>query len=382
MTNINVKDFLHKLSDGYKLFSEDLCIIEQHIDCLKDEDNMKPFVEKVLGIIAACKTNNFKCAATHARFVQSNHQMQIKRADEILKDVIRNQVYPNKDKQVPDSQQPEGGRPLQVQHKLNEKSPNYEHVGNKPTQTDIASFPKPANNAPLPQNYQRNQKSKQASQAVRSNNPNVADLSDIHRPTQIAERFSELYDNEWTEAFEELTNKHANKEKEAIILLLDFVQTAYKMCRNEGEKQIAQIVTVIQNILESGDPNKSSTKQTNSVPNVEGQYLLVEYRKSIADKALKRLQDVLLEELFRKHHIDKKKAMTPYDRLAAYAMKCIELSWWMCVQDPPVYMCSNIDSHKDFRAYTKSGGTVDYIVWPTLKLQEGATLFKGIAQFK
>ena len=29
-------------------------------------------------------------------------------------------------------------------------------------------------------------------------NPNIADLSDKNRPTNLAENFSELYDNEWT----------------------------------------------------------------------------------------------------------------------------------------------------------------------------------------
>jgi len=33
-------------------------------------------------------------------------------------------------------------------------------------------------------------------------NPNIVDLSDKHRPTKLAEVFSEIYDNEWTDAFE------------------------------------------------------------------------------------------------------------------------------------------------------------------------------------
>lgn len=32
-------------------------------------------------------------------------------------------------------------------------------------------------------------------------NPNIADLSDKHRPIKIGEFFSELYDNEWAGAF-------------------------------------------------------------------------------------------------------------------------------------------------------------------------------------
>lgn len=34
------------------------------------------------------------------------------------------------------------------------------------------------------------------------NNPNIADLSDKNRPTKLAEKYQELYDNQWTDAFE------------------------------------------------------------------------------------------------------------------------------------------------------------------------------------
>ena len=36
------------------------------------------------------------------------------------------------------------------------------------------------------------------------NNPNIADLSDPNRPTKIAEFYTELYDNQWTDAYDEM----------------------------------------------------------------------------------------------------------------------------------------------------------------------------------
>ena len=39
---------------------------------------------------------------------------------------------------------------------------------------------------------------------LKYNNPGITDLSDDNRPNKLSEKFSELYDNEWTEAFEEL----------------------------------------------------------------------------------------------------------------------------------------------------------------------------------
>lgn len=47
------------------------------------------------------------------------------------------------------------------------------------------------------------------------NNPNIQDLSDTKRPTKIVEAFGELYDNEWTNALEDLL-KTQHSEREAI----------------------------------------------------------------------------------------------------------------------------------------------------------------------
>lgn len=54
-------------------------------------------------------------------------------------------------------------------------------------------------------------------------NAAITDLSDTDRPTKIAEKFSELYDNAWTDAFEELDITYHN-EKETINVLLKILQ--------------------------------------------------------------------------------------------------------------------------------------------------------------
>ena len=46
-----------------------------------------------------------------------------------------------------------------------------------------------------------------------NDNPNITDLSDENRPTKLSEKFSELYDNEWTDAFEEAENEYQTEEK-------------------------------------------------------------------------------------------------------------------------------------------------------------------------
>ena len=56
----------------------------------------------------------------------------------------------------------------------------------------------------------------------RENNPNIPDLSDQNRPTKLAEMYSELYDNRWTDAFEILTKvDKTGSDRNAIDFLLE-----------------------------------------------------------------------------------------------------------------------------------------------------------------
>ena len=41
---------------------------------------------------------------------------------------------------------------------------------------------------------------------MKAGNPDIADLSDKNRPTKLAETYTELYDNEWTDALDTLQN--------------------------------------------------------------------------------------------------------------------------------------------------------------------------------
>lgn len=52
-------------------------------------------------------------------------------------------------------------------------------------------------------------------------NTAVANLSDPHRPEKMAEKFSQLYDDEWTSAYDVLTSMFAMDEKVAVDCLLN-----------------------------------------------------------------------------------------------------------------------------------------------------------------
>ena len=44
--------------------------------------------------------------------------------------------------------------------------------------------------------------SEAAGNEPRENNPNIADLSDMNRPTSLADKFNSLYTDEYTDAME------------------------------------------------------------------------------------------------------------------------------------------------------------------------------------
>ena len=52
-----------------------------------------------------------------------------------------------------------------------------------------------------------------ASQQLTEENPNNSDLSDSHRPTRLGEMYSQLFDDEWSEALEAL-KPNIKKEEE------------------------------------------------------------------------------------------------------------------------------------------------------------------------
>ena len=55
----------------------------------------------------------------------------------------------------------------------------------------------------------------------------------------------------------------------------------------------------------------------------------------------------------------------------------------MNIQDPRVHMVTKDDSTQMYRAYTRSGDVIVYVVWPNLLLYEdGPLLYKGVAQLK
>lgn len=86
-----------------------------------------------------------------------------------------------------------------------------------------------------------------ASAKLTYNNPNIADLSDRNRPQKLGEMFGELYDNEWTDAIDHLTE--IMEEKNAIVLLRDVLQYIYKKTKKASEDQYRNLQNALFQVI-------------------------------------------------------------------------------------------------------------------------------------
>ncbi|KAL4229671.1 hypothetical protein ACF0H5_010059 [Mactra antiquata] len=212
--------------------------------------------------------------------------------------------------------------------------------------------------------------SKVMSDLVTNNNPNITDLSDQNRPLKVGERYRELYDNEWTDAYEDLWLQNTT-ERGIINTLLNILINCYTECERivkEEMDALEQSVLKVTKCRVLTDDLKLSFKQYKDLRKKNYQAGMVptkQFQRSLIPTGVTRTPNV-----------------KKYIRLV------YELCWLMSIQDPPVYLLYNVTpgarfDHVYFREYTKSGSECDYVVWPALLLHKnGPILYKGVMQGK
>lgn len=217
--------------------------------------------------------------------------------------------------------------------------------------------------------------SKEMGMKLSDNNPAIADLSDPNRPAKLGEKFSELYDNDWTDALEKLTDLGGGEEA-SIRVLLNALRTCYNVCVELSDKQME---TLQKTLLNPVVPETARTTLTDvGSPNMSKTALkqLKECRKEITGHAV--------VERISEHAITQCGGQAYH--IPAFIKKCTELCWLMCLQDPPVVLGADatvgeIFNPDMFKPYTNTGTTVSFNVWPPLLLHEnGALLVKGVVQ--
>ncbi|XP_045203860.2 uncharacterized protein LOC123556869 isoform X2 [Mercenaria mercenaria] len=219
--------------------------------------------------------------------------------------------------------------------------------------------------------------SSMASSKLRDNNPNITDLSDQNRPTKIAERLSELYDNQWTDAYDVLEG--SMQEGQIIQTLLGILMKVYEECCKLSSVNFYER---IQNCIES--PLEPRSKQpTTVILSEQLKQQIKEFRKTRAAFVIKDIERVIkpkLQEVTTRIQIPK----SHLNVIQTYISHCVWIGWYCAVQDPPLVLSVSTSSKFDttlFKDYTSRGRYVQFVVWPALYLHEGGPLLsKGVAQ--
>ncbi|XP_048774476.2 major antigen-like isoform X1 [Ostrea edulis] len=221
-----------------------------------------------------------------------------------------------------------------------------------------------------------------ASAQLTDANPSVADLSDVNRPTKIAEKFSELYDNEWTDAFEALTTQYHMSDKEAVDTLLRILKDCFNFGKVAASSQLSELQKVLLMLHTTG-----RTRQTVVLSSVKK--LSKEDTKSIKDvrKACAVHATGAVRKLFNDTP-DGRTALSDSQQssCANFIAKAVELCWFMNIQDPPLAVTWNVKpgeicDNTRYKQFTQSGQFVEFLVWPPLYLfKDGHLLSKGVVQ--
>ncbi|KAL3878475.1 hypothetical protein ACJMK2_030820 [Sinanodonta woodiana] len=213
---------------------------------------------------------------------------------------------------------------------------------------------------------------------LRDNNPNSVQLSDPNRPTKLSEQFSELYENEWADAFVDLKKLVCDKEeKEMISYLRDFVLEIHSVC---CDLSFSKLKTIEEAFVKPSVPSENTKIPTKILQTIKNGI------KSMAPNLLENTREIVLAHLEKKYLHDPVARCLHHQHVKRYIDKCTEVCWYMSVQDPQLVMDGSKSPYDKFdsrkhREYTKMGPYEEFVVWPVLYLYKGGPMLsKGVAQ--
>ena len=170
-------------------------------------------------------------------------------------------------------------------------------------------------------------------------------------------------------------------------------------CRNMAEKEVKKDESLKHTSLESTtDVKLSDTTNALKSIEVEGAQSLPEAAKGSSDEqcpisARDSRSRVEIEEQKQAQTAIPGREMSPslthkFGSMIRYAEQVAELCWLMQTSKPALHLSATLPDSGAmdknlFKAYTKTGPRIDYIVWPVMYLYEnGPLLSQGVAQPK
>lgn len=215
-------------------------------------------------------------------------------------------------------------------------------------------------------------------------NPSLRDLSDPNAPVKLRDKYNKLYEIEWNDAYDYFKDKGWN-EIETIVTLQRILRASHRFCHDVAIEQLQNIEgeAICPSASWMDDSGIIARMKTKEISR-EIKNLAKTYQKCTGQKCVSALQKAFISHVL-PTFIDPERY---FEReISVYTKLCVEISWFMCIQDPPMTFIDRIERGADFemdffRKYKNcTGNKFDYLVWPALLLFEGGPLVvKGVAK--
>ncbi|CAG2238399.1 unnamed protein product [Mytilus edulis] len=224
-------------------------------------------------------------------------------------------------------------------------------------------------------------------------NSDITDLSDANRPTKLAEKWSSLYTDEWSDAFDKCFNIGQEIEKKQMADIKTHVWDIACCLHRQPDQLVSATKTSQYHKVVKDDVITPAATVTpnNGANNVKLQPILkcmeelieiVRERRKYDTNLLECVKQETLREFVQYHK------MGSQSQIMKFVERCSEMCWSMVIKEPPMALVFNemegtaIDKNM-FSVYTKSGHFIDFVVWPALLLhKDGPILTKGTVQGK
>ncbi|VDI57719.1 Hypothetical predicted protein [Mytilus galloprovincialis] len=217
------------------------------------------------------------------------------------------------------------------------------------------------------------------------------DLGDPNRPMRIGVKYSELYDSEWINAMENISDVKKyypdimESEIQEIIMrhLHRLLKCCYRECLMKAEKQFH---TLGETLAETMCLTFKSKDEITSLPVCREAAIL---RRATSEGFAKHLfqNKVLCKNIIADwDYINKNENVMQIFTHSMFFEKCVYLCWCMVIQDPVLHLDDDevlntqIDKNT-YEEFDKSGDSAAYVVWPALFLHKGGPLLcKGVVK--
>ncbi|XP_076117728.1 uncharacterized protein LOC143085329 [Mytilus galloprovincialis] len=224
--------------------------------------------------------------------------------------------------------------------------------------------------------------SKVAGSRLTEGNPSITNLGDPNRPMKIAEMYSELYDNEWTDIMDKFENgKKKPKGPKVLQALYSTLVGSYQLCITKSTALEEKVKEIIQSAAKVFMINGLEEEVINQAKPLRKQHAETAAALLLKEFRLPKDQTVM-------KHLKVDKDMIKDILPTTFFEKCVTLCWMMIMQDPPMILQEgpkpgSTYDRNIFREYTSSGTKVEFTIWPALILNEGGPLLvKGVVSVK